>query len=269
MESSGFFGLWSLSMFNLISALIVFPLVVHRWKQLIPGRFKLHIGTFIAGVGFVCYAGAFLYTEVVRVIVLFYLLPIWGFLLARAVTGEKITKVRWLSMFLGLCGLVVICGTDQGIPMPRNAGDWMALLAGILWALASMLMLTDRDDAVNYTLGFLFWSTILSLIAAFIGTYSGVISKPDWGELEVTALWLIPFSIVIIIPAAFATMYGPSQLNPGTVGLLFMTEISVGTITAAIWAGERFGYEEIIGVSLITLAGCVEPLWQKMRRGSK
>ena len=52
-----------------------------------------------------------------------------------------------------------------------------------------------------------------------------------------------------------------SQLpKPGAVGLLFMTEISVGTVTAAIWADEPFGLREITGVVLVTLAGFTEIL---------
>ena len=53
-----------------------------------------------------------------------------------------------------------------------------------------------------------------------------------------------------------------TQLNPGVVGLLFMTEISVGTTTAALFAGEPFGLREITGVILITLAGISEPIYQ-------
>ena len=45
----------------------------------------------------------------------------------------------------------------------------------------------------------------------------------------------------------YATMWGAPKLNPGVVGLLFMTEISVGAITAAIWSGEPFGYRELSG----------------------
>ena len=56
------------------------------------------------------------------------------------------------------------------------------------------------------------------------------------------------------------------MLNPGIVGLLFMTEISIGTATAAIWAGEPFGMREIAGVLLISMAGVFEPLVALLRR---
>jgi len=267
LEGSGFIGLWSVALFNLTSLLLVLPFIVHSRRELIPGRARLHICTIVSGIAFVLYAGAFLYTEVVRVIALFYLMPIWGFLLSRIVTGEKITPIRWSCMALGLSGLIVICGIENGFPLPGNAGDWMALIAGILWAGASMMILTDKEDPVNYTTGFIFWSTIISVIAACIGTRYGVLAPPHWWEVENIFVWLIPFGIIVIIPAAFATLYGPSQLNPGTVGLLFMTEISIGTATAALFAGEPFGPKEIVGVILITLAGVSEAVFEKISTG--
>jgi hypothetical protein len=50
-----------------------------------------------------------------------------------------------------------------------------------------------------------------------------------------------------------------------------MTEISVGTVTAALWAGEPFGLREITGVLLISIAGLAEsvPLPPAWRRGGR
>ena len=80
--------------------------------------------------------------------------------------------------------------------------------------------------------------------------------------------WLVPVLFAIVIPGSFAAMWGASHLNPGIVGLLFMTEISVGTLTAAIWANEPFGLREIVGIVLITSAGLAEsvPDLQRARR---
>ncbi len=50
------------------------------------------------------------------------------------------------------------------------------------------------------------------------------------------------------------------MLSPGIVGILFMTEISVGSVTAALWAGEPFGGREIAGILLISSAGVAESL---------
>jgi drug/metabolite transporter (DMT)-like permease len=67
--------------------------------------------------------------------------------------------------------------------------------------------------------------------------------------------------LLLVVPGAYAAVWGPKFLNPGLVGILFMTEISVGSVTAALWAGEPFGTREIIGIVLIAGAGLLESVY--------
>ena len=260
MDGSGIHGLWAVVVFNVTSFALISPWVIYKWREFIPGRARLQLGSVVTGLAYVLYTSAFLYTEVVRALVLFYLMPIWGFVLARIFIGEAITLTRWISMALGLAGLIAICGAENGIPIPSSAGDWMALAAGFVWAGGSTLILTDRQEPLNYCAMFLFWASIWAILAAFYATIQGLLPFPLWQELPKILFWLIPLSILIIIPGAFATLFAPSQLNPGIVGLLFMTEISIGTVTAALFAGEPFGTAELLGVLLITTAGLAEPV---------
>jgi drug/metabolite transporter (DMT)-like permease len=87
----------------------------------------------------------------------------------------------------------------------------------------------------------------------------GTAGYPEWPRLKSELIWLIPFCGFVVVPAAFSTVYGPSQLSPGVSGLLFMTEISVTAVSAAIFSGEPFGWRECAGVALITVAGMMEP----------
>ena len=78
--------------------------------------------------------------------------------------------------------------------------------------------------------------------------------------------WLIPLSLGVVLPVYLAVTWGLPQLNPGTSGLLFMTEISVATITAAWLTSEVIGPREIAGIALISLAGLSEVLLPMARR---
>ena len=89
----------------------------------------------------------------------------------------------------------------------------------------------------------------------------GGLPHPDWSGLGGILWWLVPFVVLIVVPAAIATVYAPKKLNPGIVGILFMAEISVGTISAAIWANEPFGKRQLLGIALITVAGILETAW--------
>ena len=262
LENAGFTGLWSTTMFNLATLIIAFPFIVVHRHRLFPGRFRLHLIGFGAGLGYALYAAAYVYTDVINVIILFYLMPIWGFLLARIFMADPITPVRFWSMIVGFGGLWVILGEGFAFPIPQNLGDWMALVAGFMWAGFAMLLLLDNaEKAVVYGASFVTWAFVLTAAAAWLFTASGNAPAPDIAALGSTMAWLMPFAFIVIFPAAVATVYAPTKLNPGIVGLLFMAEVSVGTITAAIWAGEDFGLRQLIGVCLITVAGALETAW--------
>ena len=45
-----------------------------------------------------------------------------------------------LAVALGLAGAVVLLGFAGGLPLPRSAGDWLGLAAGVLFALSVTLV---------------------------------------------------------------------------------------------------------------------------------
>jgi len=258
LDELGVTGAWATALFYLVPALLILPLMLARWRKLVAGGLSLQLTGLVTGVAVVLYADSLIYTEVIRAMLLYYLTPVWSTILARLFLGEPITAVRWLAIALGLAGLLVIFGVDVGAPMPRNVGDWMGLVAGFCWGVAAVRM---RGDETNHALEFtslhFLWGTPAAVLIALL-PLSGAHAAPDAATAVSVLPWLVPVLAVIVVPGSFAAMWGASHLNPGIVGLLFMTEISVGTATAAIWANEPFGLREIIGIVLITSAGLAE-----------
>ena len=267
LDGSGITGAWATALFYLVPAVLFLPILVWRWRAIRAGGPGLLLTGLVTGIALVLYADGLVYTEVVRAMLLYYLTPVWSTLLARLFLGEAITPLRWLAIALGLCGLLVILGIDVGAPLPRNLGDWMALGAGIFWAVAAVRMRGDtKNHALEFTsLHFVLGAPVALLIALL--PIAGAHAPPDAATATGVLPWLVPVLVIIVVPGSFAAMWGAYHLNPGIVGLLFMTEISVGTATAAIWAGEPFGLREIVGIVLITSAGLAESLPNlRMRR---
>nr|ADI22295.1 hypothetical protein [uncultured actinobacterium HF0200_46I24] len=112
-------------------------------------------------------------------------------------------------------------------------------------------------DTVDVLFCWFFWGTVIAVLLGLLP----VLDRPDPPTTEqiVKVLpWLIPVVLFVIIPGFYAITWGVPLLNPGTVGVLFMTEISVGAISAALLTNEPFGVREILGVILITVAGLTE-----------
>lgn len=269
---AGFEGPWAIALLAGLPLLLVLPLAWRHRAVYRAGPAADLLGGVVAGAAFALYGVAFLYTEVVRAILLFYAMPLWGFLLGWVILRDRITWYRWAAIATGLTGLAVVFGAGAGVPLPRNLGDWCAATSGFLWAVASLLILVQRRvSALVHGINFFAVAAALSVLAALAAGGAGLIGRPDWTALVPMAAWAVPVATILILPAGLATVYAPTRLNPGVCGLLFMAEIVVAAVTAALWAGEPLSVREAAGLVLIVCAGLVEPAamtWRRRRNGA-
>jgi drug/metabolite transporter (DMT)-like permease len=198
-------------------------------------------------------------TDVIRAILLFYLTPIWGTLLGLIVLGERLTVTRVLALVLGLCGLLVVLGLGQKFPWPKNIGDWLALSSGMFWAYGSMkLYQMEKIAASEQVLAFLFGSLFVSGFILLVG-------GPELAaKVDIKVVFnAMPYALLLtiyLIPMFYLTIWPATLLAPGRVGVLLMSEIVVGVITAAIISGEPFGIREALGTIMIVSAALLEIL---------
>ena len=265
MDSAGVTDAWATVLFYGVPLILFSPWILLNWRRVARCGWSLHFIGIATGVSLAFYSNALLYTEVVRGLVLYYTTPVWSLLLARMVLGENITPARVLAIAFGLAGMLVMFGVDLGYPWPKNIGDWMALIGAAGWAVAAVLLRQDDGSrSMEICSVYFFYGVVASIVLA-ISPMAGDIEIPEWSVIVDVLPWAIPIAI-IVIPGAYAAFWGAPHLNPGVVGLLFMTELSVGGITAAIWANEPLGARELTGIALISLAGLIEFLYAPIRR---
>jgi drug/metabolite transporter (DMT)-like permease len=266
LDRAGIYGAWATVLFYLVPLFIFLPYTILHWNKILRCGLQLHLIGLATGTSLVLYANAMLYTEVVHGMLLYYMTPIWSFILARIFLGETITPPRIVAIVLGVTGMLVMFGIDVGIPLPRNSGDWMGLVGGLGWAVAAVLLRKDDGShAMEFTLAYFFWGSVAAVIMA-LSPLAGDIELPVLASVWKALPWILVVALLLVVPAAWTAIWGAPHLNPGVVGLLFMTEISVGTVTAAIWAGEPFGWREFIGVVLITTAGLTDLIARFFKR---
>jgi drug/metabolite transporter (DMT)-like permease len=242
----------------LLPLVLLLPFALVRWRRILAGGSALGAAGFFLALSIALYAEGLLRGTVARVLLCFYLTPLWSTLLERLMFDEPISGRRVLTIVLGLAGLAVIFGADVGIPVPAAAAEWMGLTAGFTWGLAMVFVrrtasrpILDRTFAQFVFLGPCF------LVAALIpgrGVDLGFQMQP----LLDAASWLIACAGLWMLPVVWLTIFGASQLGPGRVAILLMIEIVVGLTTAALLTDEPFGARELIGAVLIGSACGVE-----------
>ncbi|MEK9941158.1 MAG: DMT family transporter [Gammaproteobacteria bacterium] len=264
LDASGISGVWATGAFHLIPLALVCPLVLLRLSHWRHGGWSLQAIGGSMGLAILLYSTAFLYTDVVRALLLYYLTPIWGAVIARVWLGERITADRLIGIGFGVAGMLVILDISNGVPWPKNLGDWLALASGVIWALAATFSRRyPNHNTIDIVAAWFIWASVITIVAGLL--LSTTPNVPDWKDLSPTLIWLAPIALLVVLPTYLAITWGLPQLNPGTSGLLFMTELSVGAVSAALLTQEVFGVREGLGIILISLAGLAEILLPRIR----
>ena len=266
LHAAGIDTFWAFVSFNAVPALMILPLFIARWKQQRDGgRWLFTIGLAL-GLTQVFYSLSVLHTEIVRAMILFYFNPVWSTLMARFFLKEAITPIRWTAIAIAFLGMFIILHADVSLPLPANLGDWSALVAGLAWSSSVVLLRYHQEQKpVDLFIQNFIWTGALLLpFIAIVGTGN----TPSLSLVLHQLWWLLPFLILIAMTGVYASMWAVPLLAPAIVGVLYMTEISAGAISSALWSGEPFGMREILGIALITIAAILESVrdaWRQRR----
>ena len=249
-------GLASVAMFA-VTSMVLLPVMFRCRRGPLPWRALAFSGG-LTGLAFAFYTNALLLTDVVRVLLLFYLTPFWGAILGRLLLGETLTRQRVAALGLALAGLLVVLGLGAGWPLPQNAGDWMALASGLLWAYGCV-RITQAPEIGTLAQSFAFCAgaTLFScLIVAVIAADAADLPplSVNWRLLGA----LLAFAVLMNAPCIIAAVWGAQSLSPARVGILLTGEIVCGVASAALLLDEAFGAREVLGSLLIILAAIVE-----------
>ncbi|MEY4295090.1 MAG: hypothetical protein RLY82_778 [Pseudomonadota bacterium] len=123
MEGAGLHPLWSTGLMYAVVLLVVTIYKPCVWLELCQSRglWLLALASGFTNVGF---NWAVTVGDVVRVVLLFYLMPAWALLLARWVLHEPITRQGLLRLCLAVIGvLLVLKKPDMRWPVPSSAAD--------------------------------------------------------------------------------------------------------------------------------------------------
>ncbi|MDZ7762353.1 MAG: DMT family transporter [Desulfovermiculus sp.] len=239
-------------------------LVPFAWK----GRRRLRVSnkrallsTALGGASFVLYSNGLLYGQVAVVILLFYLTPVWSTLIGRLWMKWPTSPWRYLAIVFGLAGIgMVLSGSHNGLPVPHTLGDVLGLTSGILWSIAATgINVHSRTKAAETNFVFCAGGAGMALLLAIgLGRDVSDIAVMEFGA-EAWG-WMALVGLLWWAVSLTGFMWATGRLEPARVGILLMSEVIVGAITAGLFAGEPFAGLMIIGAVLVVGAALIETL---------
>jgi drug/metabolite transporter (DMT)-like permease len=171
------------------------------------------------------------------------------FFFGRLLAGERFTRDKWLSTFLGLTGVALVFA-----PTVRSIG-WLALGAAVISGLSTASnMVIAKQVPYNAT-----QSTVLLWIASVIANFLMLMLI---GEHAPASVWHLEWLYLILfagasVAASWFFIKGVKLIDAGAAGILGLLEIVFGVVFGAVLFSERPGLTVLIGVAVIIAAAAI------------
>jgi drug/metabolite transporter (DMT)-like permease len=203
--------------------------------------------------------------DVVRVVLLFYLMPLWSVLLARLLLHEPLTRAAALRVVAALAGAAIVLWPEGGfghsaggwtLPLPQALPDWLGLVGGFSFALNNVMLRREAASPEEGRALAMFLGGVL-IAGALAGTLAQHAQVP-WPPAP-SATWLLPALALaaLFLLSNFALQFGAARLPANVTSVVMLSEVVFASASAIALGGGRLTAQLVIGGGLIVAAAVV------------
>ncbi len=250
LDAHGMGGLWASFFIYLGTTGAIIYLIRGRWREFARAPWML-IGVGIAsGWTNIAFILSVLDGNVVRVLLLFYLSPIWATLLGWLLLGERLSARALAVLGLAMLGAVVMLWqTKMGYPWPQDRADWLALSSGFAFAVTNVMLrhLQQVSVQIKTISG---WLGVIGLSLLVIAVSGGSLD----GITVTTVISAIALGALMIVAMTLAVVYGVTHMPVHQSAVILLFELVAGTVSSLLLTSEVITVQEWVGGALVILA---------------
>ncbi len=258
-QAAGLHPLWATVTLYLISLGVISLSAGRAWREFL-GTPSLWLIMLAAGATNTAFNWGVALGDVVRVVLLFYLMPLWAVLLARLILGERLSGLALLRMALALGGAAVVLAPEQGgFPLPSGLADWLGVLGGFTFALNNVMLKRESHRGAHARALAMFSGGVL--VAGSAALLMGVQGLVPWPSLP-GWIWLLPLTgmAVLFFFSNLALQYGAGRLPANVTAIVMLVEVPAAAISALWLGGGSLDLKTAIGGACIVAAAVLAAL---------
>ncbi len=205
--------------------------------------------------------------DVVRVVLLFYLMPAWSVLLAWYFLGEKPNKYSILRLVLAFSGVLIVMipagATWQSLTANLSLPDALAIVGGFTFAgtnvvLRSQYRVPGEARMLAMFFGGLGAAGAMSGLGIFLGRMPAM---PD-------IAWSWPLMVlvvaVLIMLSNWTLQYGASRLAATTAAVVMLSEVVFASASNVLIEGTVLSGRLLLGGALVLSASLIAALESRL-----
>jgi drug/metabolite transporter (DMT)-like permease len=254
LQSRGLHPLWATVLIYGLAVLVISLWRPGSWREL-AGAPALWVVLLASGTTNATFNWAVTIGDVVRVVLLFYLMPLWAVLLARALLGEALSLLALVRVVIALAGAAIVLrpegqGWDGGLPMPRSLAEWLGVAGGFCFALNNVMLKREagRPEAARALAMFAGGAFVSAMVALGLGAQGSV----PWPPAPASG-WIIGTALlaVLFLASNLALQYGASRLPAHVTAVVMVTEVLFASVSAVLLGAADLNAPLLLGGALI------------------
>ena len=270
LKAHGLHPLWATTLIYVLSAVVIVAWRPGALRQFAT-RPALWLIFLASGGTNACFNWAVSVGDVVRVVLLFYLMPLWALLLARVLLHERLTRAAFARVALAVAGAGLVLwqgGSGEGGAGTTAASGWasvlplgLAVVGGFAFALNNVMLrraaaLPEEGRAIAMFLG---GAVVAGGFAAALSRHGAAGVTWPTGSLR----WGVPAAglALAFMGSNLCLQYGAARLSAAVTAVVMPCEVLFAALTAVWWDGALLHPSLVLGGVLIlsaTLAGALQ-----------
>ena len=211
--------------------------------------------------------------DVVRVILLFYLMPLWAVLLARLLLKERLSAIAALRVALGLAGAAIVLWPADasglaGLPVPRSLADWLGVAGGFSFALNNVMLRREaaRAEEGRALAMFLGGALVAGALAAAL-TWHDPSTRPP----APTVGWVgIALGLALVFLASnLALQFGAARLPANLTAVVMLTEVVFAGASSWLLGAGAMTAQSVLGGALIVAGATLAATGRRGTEGER
>lgn len=234
-------------------AILLLPWLYNQfalWKRQIGFMLLIALAGGFANASF---QTAIFHGDVIRVMILFYMLPVWSVIGGHFILKEHIDHKRIIAVILCLAGASLILDIWHSAWQGISWIDFLAIGSGMGLAATNILFRFTQEIPVMSKVSAMFIGCS-SLIGISLLLTPTLTPLPDNGAITLAMLygsfWLTLISI--------GTQWAVTQMEAGRSSVIIVMELVAAVVSAALLTQADLGGYEIIGGFMVLTAALLE-----------
>jgi drug/metabolite transporter (DMT)-like permease len=254
LEQAGISGLWTTWIIFATAGVSGLWLAWSQRHELLEQPALLLLIALAAGWLNTAFVLAILDGNVLRVLLLFYLSPLWSTVLAWLWLGERPSKFELSALMLAMVGaMLMLWNPSLGFPWPQSEADWLAISSGLGFSISNVAVRRLHHLSAPIKATVTWWGVVV-----VTGVWLLVAQVP-WPQNVSSEAWMgaLVLGGVGIFSATLAVVYGVAKMPVHRSATILLFELVVGAVSSQWLTDEIVTTLEWSGGGLIVLAAYI------------